>query len=446
MNLEVKKQKLNRLMNVFSENLPYYKNQKNNFNEQMTRQQYIDVFLRLLGWDISNPDGLSFKEREVVAEEYSTVNSKDRPDYTIRMNGMSKFYVEAKKVSVDISLEEAPALQARRYGWNAGHDISLLTNFEYLAIYLTHEMPRESDVASKYRYKLYHYSEYEEKFEEIYSLLSRESLFDGTFNKWIESVRPEDATKMSLDKVFLDQLNGWRVLIANDLLSSGCNINSYGNVNECIQTFLNQLVFLRFAEDNRFENHNSLKNEILSHRSYKDYFKTLDKKYNSELFRNSSIITDLSENVLSSIVENLYFPNVSYDFSVIDLSILSKIYENFLQQEIVINDGIATLEKTKSAKIKSVISTPDEIAVSMVKQALSDKIIGKSVEEILELRIIDIAVGSGIFLIEIYNFLERHLVDLYADKNSEFIDEKVVPFAVKRALIEKVLLGFDIMM
>lgn len=63
-------------------------------------------------------------------------------------------------------------------------------------------MPRKSDVASKYRYKLYHYSEYEEKFEEIYSLLSRESFFDGTFNKLIESVRPEDATKMSLDKVF----------------------------------------------------------------------------------------------------------------------------------------------------------------------------------------------------------------------------------------------------
>lgn len=444
MNLEMKKQELNRLVNVFSENLPYYKNKKNNFNEQMTRQQYIDVFLRLLGWDISNPNGLSFKEREVVAEEYSTVNSKDRPDYTIRMNGMSKFYVEAKKVSVDISLEEAPALQVRRYGWNAGHDISVLTNFEYLAIYLTYEMPREYDAASKYRYKLYHYSEYEEKFEEIYSLLSRESLINGTFHKWIESIRPEDATKMSLDKVFLEQLNGWRVMIANDLLSSGCNINSYGNVNECIQTFLNQLVFLRFAEDNRFENQNSLKNEILSHRSYKDYFKTLDKKYNSDLFKSSSIITDLSENVLSSIVDNLYFPNVSYDFSVIDLSILSKIYENFLQQEIVINGGIATLEKTKSAKIKSVISTPNEIVVSMVERAISYKIIGKSVEEILKLRIIDVAVGSGIFLIEIYNFLERHLVDLYADKNNEFIDEKVVPFSVKRALIEKVLLGFDI--
>lgn len=444
MNLDLKKKELNRLVKVFYENLSYYKNQKNNFNEQMTRQQYIDIFLRLLGWDISNPEGLPFKEREVVAEEYSVANNKDRPDYTIRMNGMSKFYIEAKKVSVDISSEEAPALQARRYGWNAGHDISLLTNFEYLAIYLTYEMPRETDIVSKYRYKLYHFSEYEEKFEEIYSLLSKESVVNGTFNRWIESIRPEDATKMSLDKVFLNQLNNWRVLIANDLLSSGNNIESYGNINESIQSFLNQLVFLRFAEDNRFENQNSLKNEILSHRSYKDYFKILDKKYNSELFKNSSIITSLSENVLSSIVENLYFPNVSYDFSVIDLSILSKIYENFLQQEIIINNGVAKLEKTKSAKIKSVISTPDEIVVSMVKQALSDKISGKSVEEILNLRIVDISVGSGIFLIEIYNFLERHLVDLYANKNSEFVDEKVVPFSVKRALIEKVLTGFDI--
>lgn len=444
MDLEKKKQELNRIVNVFSENLPYYKNKKNNFNEQMTRQQYIDVFLKLLDWDISNPNGLSFKDREIVAEEYSISNSKDRPDYTIRMNGMSKFYVEAKKVSVDISSDERAALQTRRYGWNAGHDISLLTNFEYLAIYLTYEMPTETDSVQKYRYKLYHYTEYVNKFEEIYNLLSRESVVNGNFNQWIESIRPEDATKTSLDKVFLEQLNEWRVLIANDLLQAGRDLCLYGNINESIQTFLNQLVFLRFAEDNRFENQNSLKNEILSHASYTEYFRMLDKKYNSGLFKDSSIITDLSEKVLNEIVENLYFPNVSYDFSVIDLSILSKIYENFLQEKIIVVDGIATLGKTKSAKIKSVISTPNEVVVSMVKQAIADKIIGKSVDEILKLRIADISVGSGIFLIEAYNFLEKHLVDLYADKSYEYVDEKVVPFAIKKSLIENVLWGFDI--
>ena len=109
----------------------------------MTRQQYIDNFLKYLGWDISNSKGLSFNEREVVAEEYSIDNKRDRPDYTIRINGVSKFYIEAKKVSVDIFNEIDPALQARRYGWNSNHKISILTNFEYLIIYTTYEMPSE---------------------------------------------------------------------------------------------------------------------------------------------------------------------------------------------------------------------------------------------------------------------------------------------------------------
>lgn len=444
MSFQKEKNELKNLVKVYSENLPYYLDTKNNFNEQMTRQQYIDVFLKLLGWDISNPKGLSFREREIVSEEYSVASSKDRPDYTIRMNGMSKFFVEAKKVSVDISKDHDSAIQARRYGWNAGHDISILTNFQYLAIYVTYEMPVKGEKVSKYRYKLYHYTEYEEKFEEIYKLISRESILNGDFDRWIRKVKPEEATKLSLDNVFLEQLNEWRVLVANDLLSQGYDINSYGDLNESIQTFLNQLVFLRFVEDNKYETSYKLKEEILKHENYKEYFKELDKKYNSELFLESKIINDLSNVALTQIVDNLYFPNVSYDFSVIELSILSKIYENFLQEEIVISNGIAVLEKTKSAKIKSVKSTPDELVVAIVKQALDPLVKDKNINEILNLKIADIAVGSGIFLIEVYNYLEQHLVDLYARKHNVFPDEKLVPFSVKKQLVQKVLWGFDI--
>lgn len=444
MNFEREKRELNRLVNIFSKNLPYYLNSKNNFNEQMTRQQYIDVFLKLLGWDISNPMGLSYKDREIVAEEYSIATSKDRPDYTIRMNGMSKFFVEAKKVSVDISKNYESAIQARRYGWNAGHAISILTNFEYLAIYLTFEMPNEGESPSKYRYKLYHYKEYEKYFDEIYELISRESLINGSFDSWVSSIKPEDSTKTSLDNIFLEQLNDWRVLITNDLLDQGYEMESYGDINESVQTFLNQLVFLRFVEDNKYESLYKLREEILKHDNYKDYFKELDKKYNSELFIESKIINDLSNEVLLEIVNDLYFPNVSFDFSIIDLSILSKIYENFLQEEIVINNGRAELEKTKSAKIKSVKSTPDELVISIVKQALDSIVMNKNIEEILDLKIADIAVGSGIFLIEVYNYLEKHLIDLYSEKNNALPDEKLVPFSIKKQLVENVLWGFDI--
>lgn len=50
-----------------------FNNYKRNahYNEAMTRQKYIDIFLRLLGWDITNPMGILYNDREIVAEEYS---------------------------------------------------------------------------------------------------------------------------------------------------------------------------------------------------------------------------------------------------------------------------------------------------------------------------------------------------------------------------------------
>ena len=212
------KEELRLIVEAFKKDYTIYKSLSANYNEQMTRQQYLDRFLRLLGWDISNPGNLSFNNREIVAEEYS--NRYDRPDYTIRMNGSSLFYVEAKKVSISIEKEVESALQIRRYGWNSGHKIAVLTNFEYLAIYTTYHQPKETDITSKFRYKLYHYSEFVEKFDEIYRLLSRESVISGEFDKWTNRITPKDATKLSLDKVFLEQLNKWRLMVANDLIST----------------------------------------------------------------------------------------------------------------------------------------------------------------------------------------------------------------------------------
>ena len=434
-------EKLKKLVELFDKDIENYKKPSNNYNEQMTRQQYIDNLLKLLDWDISNSKGLSFNEREVVAEEYSTKNKKDRPDYTIRVNGVSKFYIEAKKVSVDVSTELEPALQTRRYGWNTGHSIAILTNFEYLSIYLTYEMPKEIDRVETYRYKIYNYKEFVEKFDEIYSLISRENVINGNFDKWAKKNKPQDYTKTSLDNIFLEQLNSWRVLIAEDLLKKDKNFKEK-NLNELIQVFLNQIIFLRFAEDNRFENTGLLKEEILNHTNYIEYFKKLDKKYNSELFKNPMIINNLSNEVLHKIIENLYFPNVSYDFSIIDLSILSKIYENFLQMELVIIDDEVILEKTKSSKIKPVVSTPDHLAISMVHNILRNKLKNKTPDEILKLRIGDLAVGSGIFLIEAYNYLEKYLIDWYSKNNSNNLT--TVPFELKKQIIENVLYGFDI--
>jgi hypothetical protein len=89
----------------------------------------------LFGWDIINSQGKTTNEREVLVEEglkaKKGANTK-KPDYTFRLFSERKYFLEAKKPSVDVSTDPAPAKQVRRYGFTAKLKISVLSNFENL--------------------------------------------------------------------------------------------------------------------------------------------------------------------------------------------------------------------------------------------------------------------------------------------------------------------------
>ena len=92
---------LQNLVDRFHANIDFYKDARNAYNEHSCRIEYIDPLLKLLGWDVANEKGLAPQYREVIAENYST--RTDRPDYTITLRGVPKFFVEAKKPAVDIT-------------------------------------------------------------------------------------------------------------------------------------------------------------------------------------------------------------------------------------------------------------------------------------------------------------------------------------------------------
>lgn len=131
---------LKKLVDRFASNIDYYKTNRYAYNEHSCRIEYIDPLLKILGWDVENKAGLAPQFREVIAENYS--NKSDRPDYSLTLRGVTKLFVEAKKPSVDISRLADPAIQARKYGWNAKHKIVVLTNFEYFIIYDTTTIPK----------------------------------------------------------------------------------------------------------------------------------------------------------------------------------------------------------------------------------------------------------------------------------------------------------------
>ena len=108
------------------------------YNEAQVRSDFLDPLFELLGWDIKNKAGKPTNERDVILEEPlksgASENTK-KPDYTFRLFAERKFFLEAKKPCVHINDVDAPARQARRYGYTANLKISVLSNFEYLMIY-----------------------------------------------------------------------------------------------------------------------------------------------------------------------------------------------------------------------------------------------------------------------------------------------------------------------
>lgn len=76
----------------------------------------------------------------------------------------------------------------------------------------------EMDSVSVSLYRRHHYSEYLEKFQEIYSLISRESVYSGKYDEYVNSNFTEsERYSTEVDDFFLQQINGWRLEIGRYL-------------------------------------------------------------------------------------------------------------------------------------------------------------------------------------------------------------------------------------
>lgn len=440
------------LVSHFDTHIGAYKDTKNNYNEHSCRVEYIDPLLKILGWDVENSRGVAPQYREVIAENYSS--KTDRPDYSMTLRGVTKFFVEAKKPAVDISKQSGPALQARKYGWNANHKISVLTNFEYLVIYDTTAIPQETDTCSVARYRLFHYTEYVEKFDEIYTLISKDAVYSTSFDSYFNDAFPRTGSqKYQVDHYFLSQINGWRLALSNELYSKGGRYTSLEVLNDVVQEFINQIVFLRLCEDKNLPLYHKLNDTISNptqlQTQLEDLFRNADQRYNSGMFSGDNIIFDLSSDVIKNMIEELYYPKSPYLFNIIEPNLLGKIYEMFLTEQLVLDDGIIKLSKKKDCQNRSVVTTPTEIVRYMVEKTLGKLCEGKTPSEIIELRISDIACGSGVFLEAAFEYLHDYCVEWYIKNDPDHLIELggsryKLPLYEKKEILCSCIFGIDI--
>jgi hypothetical protein len=425
----------------------------NKYNETQLRSDFLDPFFELLGWDIKNNAGKPTNEREVILEEALKANASEhskKPDYTFRLFSERKFFLEAKKPCVSIESNNDTAKQVRRYGFTAKLKISVLSNFEYLIIYDTSVKVEKDDTYQKAIVKKYHFTEYESKFDEIKQLLGKESVYSGAFDFEWQDIE-ERINKYSVDNLFLNQINEWRVSLGNEIHKYDSTIDEQ-QLNDIVQSYLNRILFLRVCEDRNLEDYQTL----LKFANANDFnalikkFQEADKRYNSGLF--DQLLKDkIIENVSSvfwTIIKQLYYPESPYSFSVFSSDVLGRIYEIFLSERLVLKEGAVILVKKPENVDKDIVTTPIFIINDILRNTVLPKCVGKSDNEILHLKFADIACGSGAFLLELYQLLNDVLIDYYLEHDKlklsqTNIDTYKLPFEVKRMLLLDCVYGVD---
>jgi type I restriction-modification system DNA methylase subunit len=420
------KAEIKNLVTNFARNEDDYCRSGSKYNETQLRKDFVEPFFGILGWDVENMMGLPQNLREVAYEGKvdSDDESRKKPDYAFRLAGKRKFFVETKKPSIAVERDSKSAFQLRRYGWSAKLPVSVLTNFKYLIIYDCQTAPDKRDTFRTCRMELYSYHDYEQKFEEIYELLSRESVYSGAFDKAFAGVVIKGS--LPIDEYFLTQIDKWRKRLANELIKKNPDIKE-DELNFLVESFINRIVFLRICEDREIEKYETLLQTAKKGAKERliDVFKSADKKYNSGLFDfrkdTLSLRVAISDNILVKIIKDLYYPRSPYIFSVVESNILGQIYELFLTKRIVIADkhGIKIVKKPEITHDLGIISTPQFIVEEIVDRTIRPLCEGKDPRQISELRFVDIACGSGSFLLEVYNYLLNYHLNLYVKTQAQ---------------------------
>lgn len=437
------------------------------YNETLTRQDFINPFFEYLGWDISNKEGLSQTYRDVIHEDKLKIGKETKaPDYSFRIGGNRVFFVEAKKPSRNLKEDSDAAYQIRRYAWSGKLAVSILTDFEEFAIYDCSKKPSPNDKASMSRIEYINYEDYLNRFDFLYDTFAKENVLRGSLEKYNADTKSKKGTE-SVDIDFLNSLDDLRTKLASNI--SKLNSLSLRDLNFAVQHIIDRIIFLRVAEDRGVENYGDLREACSGNNYYKnivEIFKKSDGKYNSGIFDFSKDkITqniEVDNKVIKEIINDLYYPKSPYEFSVISVEIIGNAYEQFLGKTITIGKNNAKSGQMPKAKIElkpevrkagGVYYTPEYIVDYIVENTVGEKIKGKTPKEIANIKIVDPACGSGSFLIGAYKYLLNYHREYYSkqgkkkflgSKEDAITEDGELALWVKKQILINNIFGVDI--
>lgn len=399
---------------------------------------YVLPMLEALGWDIHDQNEIRGQKSQ----------PQGRPDYVVYINGNIAFFLEAKAIK---ELSESDIKQALNYARSKNKRWAVLSNFKETIILVCDT--KESTIA-KHIFRRIPYNELS-SINDI-ALLSKESFASGLIDKRAQA-EGRVRQPVRIDEELLNDVLKWRESLISSIDDANPDKYSDDVLEEIAQTLLNRIIFIRTAEDRKHEavsdetirgilNQYEKDNKIRIDNRMNKLFLEYDKIYDSKLFtydendqkkRHECERVTIDNETYYQILKQTYDKDAiySYNFGDIDADVLGAMYEKY----------IGRIQSKRHDQ--GIYYTPTYIVDYIVQNTLG-KVLKplKKPTEAYKIKILDMACGSGSFLLRSFDLLD----DWYRNHDKDYAQSKLeletnAAKMTKKALILKTnIFGVDL--
>ena len=414
------------------------------YSEEDTIKDFILPLFDILGWKTSD-------KKEVSAQDH--IKGTGRPDYNFKINEITQFYLEAKKLSVDMDDEDF-AFQVINYSWNKGVTYAVLTDFEKIKVFNAQRIDK-TDLMDRMVFEI-SYENFIDDFETLWKL-SKQSFKEKELDAYAEKIgkKEKSVSVSTVIKKLNEDIQWCRERLTESF--EACNESRHipkDMIDEGVQKLLDRLIFLRVAEDRGVEP-NILKNllrevEASGQKASSPFevlvskFREMDAIYDSNLFSEHYFEKwEEYSGALKEVIYKLYGKKGQYEYNFKEMpaDVLGSVYESYLSYKLsatqVVNrnlfkqDGekILVHKDAKKRKEQGIFYTPPFVVDYIVRNALKpvlDKC--KTVDDLKKIKVLDPSCGSGSFLIK--------ALDAIAEKYEEFGSDN--PYIKRRIILENI--------
>ena len=375
------------------------------YNEPATRQEFILPLFRALGWNIEDT-------REVSPEERV---SRGYVDFAFRLGGIPRFFLETKKIPADLE-DPRWAWQAINYAWLKGVTWAVLTDFEGLKVF---NAEWQETIPARAIFKDLYWHEYLDRFDDLW-LLSRPAMEEGALDRAAEAVGRK-VKKTPVNRQLFADLTEWRRELFRYLRPYNPQW-SIEQIDQAVQRILDRLIFIRTCEDREIEppllrpllrqwHDQGRKGDLVA--ELNQLFREFDDTYDTLLFAPHFCQELKSEPTpFEMVIKGLHDVPGGYgfyDFNAIDADVLGTIYEQYLGHRAQDPEGKQVVDRRAKRKAQGIYYTPQFVVRYIVGQTLGRLLEERDYEQARQVKVLDMACGSGSFLIEAFDVLDRYL-------------------------------------